>query len=91
MAMRMCLQVSRKRRDENENSLQVNLVNLIPDFEESNAKRIIVSIFKTQHNLGGKKFSRCKISSSQGSVIIWKLNSGYMSFVPKSSKLLVLD
>lgn len=31
--MKKCLQVSRKGRDENENSFQVNLVNLNPDLE----------------------------------------------------------
>lgn len=54
--MRRCLQVVRKGRDENENSLQVNLVKLNTDLEESNARRIIVSIFKTQQNFGEKSF-----------------------------------
>jgi hypothetical protein len=49
---------------------------------ESGDRRIIASIFKTQYNLG-KSFLVNRIPSAQQSIIILKLDLGYMPFLPR--------
>lgn len=50
---------------------------------ESGDRRIIASIFKTQYNLGKKSFLVNRIPSAQQSIIILKLDLGYMPFLPR--------
>lgn len=73
----------RAQRSEHAQTAQIYVINLDHGCEESDARQLVVSMFKTTQFWRGRGSWCNTIPSSWGSMITLKFDSGYMSFLPR--------